>query len=260
MAAAKTPGMATPELTLSTRPTLLDVANVTDGAPGYTLSVDHEYETHLTVPGNKPVPEAGQEKEFETRDDVAHTKPVRFSAYRGLSDQLMRGGVAYSQSELEALFEAGESLFVEQEVQTRLLSPKATDITPTPGTPVTDLRAALGLLQQWIASRYIYQPVITGDALAVSLIKDLKAEDFRTILGVEIGVAAGYGTDGPGAAVAGAGESWLYISGQINIWKGAAGGYNAQDLQANRDLNLVEKRYAASVDGPVAAILVGFKE
>jgi hypothetical protein len=172
----------------------------------------------------------------------------------------MRGGVANAQQELEALFEAGESLLVEEEVQTRLLSPKAVDITPTAGTPVTDLRAALGLLQQWMASRYVYQPVITGNALAVSLIKDLKADDLRTILGVEIGVAAGYGTDGPGTAVAGPGEAWLYISGQINIWKGAAGGYNTQDLQANRDLNLVEKRYAASVDGPVAAILVGFKE
>lgn len=248
----------TPELSPASRPTLLHVANVIDNAPAYVLSVDHKYETFITDPTLNPIPAAGQDKQFEDRDGIDHTTLVRFGAYRGLTDQLMRGGPGYSQSELERLFEAGEPLFVEQEVQSRLLSPKAVDITPTPGTAVTDLRAALGLLQQWMAGQYAFEPVITGNVLAVSLIKDLKAPDLRTITGTRIGVAAGYGTDGPGAAVAAGTEAWLYISGQINIWRGKALAPGAQDLQANRDLNLVEKRYAASVDGPVAAILVGF--
>jgi hypothetical protein len=65
------------------------------------------------------------------------------------------------------------------------------------------------------------------------------------------------GANGPGAAVAAAGQAWIYITGQINIWRGPVEVTEASGLRDNRDLGLAEAQYAASIDGPVAAILVG---
>ncbi|ALY10556.1 hypothetical protein FDH86_gp021 [Arthrobacter phage Tank] len=255
---AGTPGMETPSLAALTRPTVLDVVNVIDGAPGYELFQDHQYETRLTDYDLTDIPDTGTDKEFGKRDDLDHTKPTRFGAYRGLDDQIIRYGAGAA--ELKELFTLGESLFVEEKLQKLVLSPAAVDLTPTPGTPVTNLNAAIGLLEQWIASRYLYRPTILGNLLAINLIADTKPPfDLVTTAKTPIGIAAGFGSDGPGAAVAGAGQAWLYIAGQVNVWRGAIGEpTTAQDLAKNRELHLIERQYAASVDGPVAAILVGF--
>jgi len=244
----------TPALAAATRSTLFDVAYVAEGVPGYALQNPLKYETAFTGPLLADVPPYGTDKEFQTRDEDTETKV--FSTYLGLDDPLLRGAGAGS-AELEALFTAGEALFVERKVQELLLSPEAVDITPTPGTPIKDLKVALGLLEQWIATRYIHQPVITGNLLAVTMITEMQPPKLQTVSATPIGVAAGYGIDGPGAAAATATSAWLYISGQINIWKGQASVTNAPDLKGNRDLSLVEKSYAASIDGPAAAILVG---
>lgn len=255
---AGTPGMDTPSLATLTRPTVLDVINVIDGAPGYTLFQDHQYETLLTDYDLRDIPDSDTEKVFGKRDDVDHTKPTRFGAYRGLDDQMIRYGAGAA--ELKELFTLGESLFVEEKLQKLVLSPAAVDITPTPGTPVTNIKAAVGLLEQWIATRYLYRPTILGNMLAINLIDDTKPPStLDTTAKTPIGIAAGFGSDGPGAAVAGAGQAWLYITGQVNVWRGAVGEpTSARDLVKNRELHLIERQYAASVDGPVAAILVGF--
>lgn len=258
MAAAGIPAIDAPALQKSTRPTLLDSVNVIDNAPGYVFLQEHEYETLLTNPGNADIPAEGVDKVFGNRDDVDNTGIELFGAYRGLDEQLMRG-VGFGGSQVQELFTLGESLFVEDKVQELLLSPAAVDITPTPGTAVTNLKAAIGLLEQWIATRYLYRPTISGNLLAVNLIDDTKPpSSLETTAKTPIAVAAGFGTDGPGSAVAGAGTAWLYIHGQVNVWRGQVQTYPAQDLILNRELTLVERQYAASIDGPVAAILVGF--
>lgn len=248
----------TPVLAPSTRPNLLDAANVIDGAPGYQFLEEHLYETRLVAPDNRDIPAEGEEKVFGDRDGVEHTETKLFGAYRGANEQLMRG-VGYGSSEVGELFTLGEALFVEGKVQELLLNPAATDITPTPGTPVTNIKAAIGLLEQWIATRYLYRPTISGDLLAVNLIEDTKPpSSLETTAKTPIALAAGYGADGPGAVVAAEGQAWLYIHGQVNIWRSATATYPAQDLINNRELHLVERQYAASLDGPAAAILVGF--
>lgn len=246
-----------PALAASVRRTLLDVANVSTDIPGYALYQKLDYEPHILDGANRDAPADDTEKVFDKRTAEDVSLEV-FTAYRGLDEPLLRGAGA-STAELEALFEAGEALFVEDKVQELLLSPSAVDITPTPGTPVKDLDAALGLLEQWIASRYLFRPTISADLLAVSLIqRGRPATMTETVQGTPIASAAGFGADGPGSAVAGPGTAWVYVSGQINIWKGPAKPYNAPDPIHNRDISLVEKSYAVSIDGPVAAILVGF--
>lgn len=246
-----------PELAPIARKTLLDVANVVTGAPEYALQNKLKYEPRILDGANRAVPTDGSDKVFDKRSGT-DVEPKLFTIYRGLDDPLLRG-VGSGQAELEKLFEAGESLYVEARVQELLLSPAAVDITPTPGTALTDLDAALGLLEQWIATRYLYRPTLSANLLAVDLIqRGRPAATTVTVHGTPIASAAGFGSDGPGAAVAGPGQAWLYISGQINVWKGAAAVSNGPDLKKNRDISLVEKSYAVSIDGPVAAVLVGF--
>lgn len=245
-----------PELKPVTRQTLLDVANVITDAPAYALMQALKYQPRIMDGENRPVPAKGEKKVFDKRskDDVT---PELFAAYRGLDESLLNGP-GEGAAELEALFAAGEPMFVEDRVQDLLLNPAAEDITPAGGA-VTNPKAAIGLLEQWIAERFLYQPTLSGNLLATNLIQPGTPYATETMHGAPIASAAGFSNVGPGGVEAGAGQAWLYISGQINIWPGEAGrATSGSNLERNRDLSLAEKSYAVSIDGPVAAILIGY--
>lgn len=247
-----------PELKPVTRKTLLDVANVITDAPAYALQNQLKYEPRIMDGANRLVPEPGEKKIFDKRAGKdSFVTPELFTAYRGLDESLLNG-MGAGAAELEALFAAGEPLFVEEQVQKLLLNPQAEDITPDGGA-MTDAKAVLGLLEQWMATRFLYQPMLSGNLLAINLIQPGVPTITETPHGAPIASAAGYGAEGPGGRVAGPGAAWLYISGQINIWPGKAqAAVSGPNLERNRDLSLVEKSYAASIDGPVAAILIGY--
>lgn len=244
-----------PALKPAPRRTLLDVANVDTSAPGYALQNPLKYLPHLVDGHNLDVPEPGTDKDFEKRSNASRSTEV-FSAYRGL-DQALLLGIDAGQTDLKALFIADEPRFLEEKAQELLLNPNAVDITP--GGAVTNPKAAIGLLEQWIATRYLFAPTIAGDLLAVDLLQPGVPYVTETAHGAPIGSAAGFTKTGPGGTVAGANEAWLYIFGQINFWTSSTpevvGG---PDLYKNRDHSLAEKSYAASIDGPVAAIRIGF--
>lgn len=228
----------------------LDSVNVIDGS-GHQLFEATEYQ--LPLDGfNKDVPEEGVEKDFDDTLDTNTT--VLFQSYRGMDSPLLLGEDA--KGIVESAYDRAESYGVARKVQTLLLSPEAVDITPTPGTPVTNPRLALGLLEQWARDNSTFAPTISGNALAVTLVEDA-IPGLKTIIGTPVVLAAGYGTDGPGAEVAGAGEAWLYIHGRINVWRGPNEAQDATDYRNNRKVALSEGSYAASVDSFVAAILVG---
>lgn len=245
-----------PQLNPTTRQTLLDVANVITDAPPYALMKALKYQPLIMDGANRDVPASSEKKVFDKRTKETVT-PELFTAYRGLNESLLNGQ-GEGAAELEALFAAGEPQFVEAKVQTLLLNPKAENITPASGA-VTSAKAALGLLEQWIAERFLYQPTLSGNLLAANLIQPGSPYVTETMHGAPIASAAGFSATGPDGVVAGAGQAWLYISGQINIWPGKAGAaISASSLERNRDLSLVEKSYGASIDGPVAAILIGY--
>lgn len=243
-----------PELAPVARPDLLATANVVDNAVGYALQNALSYEPRFTDGTLRPVPTDGSAKVFDKRG--ADNETETFTVYRGLDLPLLRG-IDAGKVELEAIFAAGESLYVEAEVQKRLLNPAAVDITPG-GTAVKYGPGALGLLDQWIAPRFLARPTISGDLLATTLVQPGSPYVTATPAGTPIAMAAGYSKTGPGGKVAGATEAWLYVSGQINVWTAPAQIQGGPDLKKNRDLTLAEKSYAVSIDGPVAAILVGF--
>lgn len=233
---------------------LLRVANVIDGAPsgGFHFGIQYEADP---CGQNRVIPAEGEEK---VADQMGETASVGFGQYRMVEDALVTG--ANPEAVVRRLYQNGEAYGVEQGVQEKLLNPLAVNLTPTPGTPVTNMKHALGILEQYAADNYSGLPIIHGNRLAVSLIPDMKAEDdgsLRTIHGTPISNGGGYDAVGPGAANAAAGRAWLYISGQVNIWREPLRVYTANDLKGNRVYTLAEARYLASVECFVAAILVG---
>jgi len=246
-----------PETKDSTRGGLLSVANVIDGGSPYLFVEPQEYQTGFTGT-NREIPADGVDKIFDERPE--NTDTVLFGHYRGIDLELLEGQGVGGPLVREA-FEASEGIAVEEKVQELLLNPIAIDLTPTPGTPFTNLKAALGILEQYAARNYVgKQPTISGNLFTTYLIPELQAKpdgSLSTIHGTPIAAAAGFDGNGPGAAAVADGTGWLYISGQINIWRSALGLYPGLALEKNREVSLVERRYASSVEGFVAAILVG---
>lgn len=209
--------------------------------------------TAKTVPAASTAgPAPAADKVFDT---LTTNETVRFQSYRGLESPVLlnedTGAI------IKATYDRAESYGVGKKVQEKLLSPKAVDLTPVPGTPVTNPRFALGLLEQWARDNSTFAGTISGNALALTLVEDA-IDGMKTILDTPVVLAGGYGADGPGTAVADPGEAWLYIHGRINVWRGPrVTEAEATDYRANRKYALAEGSYAASVDSFVAAILVG---
>lgn len=234
---------------------LLTVANVIE-ATGDQVHFGVTYET-ANCGKNRVIPAEGETKIF---DKTGKVESVGFGQYRGVDFALLTHKDEAAAA-VRAAFEANESYGVESAVQQLLLNPDAVDLTPTPGTPVTSPRLALGLLEQYAKDNYAGRAILHGNSLAIGFIPELQVDGTKlsTIHGTPIANGGGYATEGPGAADADAGTAWLYISGQVNIWRGPLQVYGdpVYDLKDNRQIALAERRYVATLECFVAAILVG---
>lgn len=206
----------------------------------------------VSTAGNAPA----ADKVFD--QSAGYGDSIEFQTYRGIEDALLLGEDPAALA--RDAFSAGESFAVETAVQSLLLNPDAVDLTPVPGTGVTNVKAALGLLEQWIAENYSGKPLLHTNKLGAELIFDriAGADPLTTVNGTPVVSGGGYTTAGPGAVAAGATEAWLYVSGQINLWQGSLTIQSAPKTASNRDFGLAERAYAATNSGPVAAILIGF--
>jgi hypothetical protein len=200
-----------------------------------------------------PVPDVGEDKDFAIFEDAIETDP--FTLYKGVEYAMLLG----EQADVAAAFSAGETYGVEKALQAGVLNDMATDLTPTSGTPVTNIKYAIGVLEQYAADSYAGLPLLHGNRAAVSLMSDFITDTggFKlfTKQGTPIANGGGYGPEGPDTA--GAGEAWLYISGAVTILRGPLDVYPAHNLKGNRTLALAERTYVPVVDSFVAAILVG---
>lgn len=233
---------------------LLSVATVIDSVPAGAVYHGLQYRAD-PCGHNRVVPTDNSDKVFE-QTELIESEQFRF--YRGVEDALLIDNQV--QARAQRLFRASESYGVEAKVQELLFNPVAVDLTPTPGTPVTNMKLALGLLEQYAADNYAGLPMIHGNRLAVSLIPDMTAEPdgkLHTVHMTPVVNGGGYGDAGPGAVTAGAGQAWLYATGNLVIWRGDEVNVGAPNLKGNRDLALTERQYVATVECFVAAVLVG---
>lgn len=244
-----------PKVLLPARGGLLPAANVIRDEADIAAYHGVSYEG-LPAGISREIPAAGTDKAF---DKYVQQQGVLFGVYRGLETPTLMGKP--DTADAKELFGAGETVAVEKAVQRLLLNPKAVDITPTPGTAVKNYKQALGLLQQYAAERYTGLPLLHANRFVTELLPEMVADPEtwiqHTRQGVPLANGGGYGTAGPGARTAAAGAGWLYISGQINIWQGELNLIETTNQYENRNYVLAEATYAASVEGFVAAILVG---
>jgi hypothetical protein len=235
----------------SVRGGLLSVARVID-APREALYLGVKHIEEDTSPP-VPVPGVGVDKSFDVFEDPIESEP--FTLYKGVEYAML----LRDESDVARLFSAGETYGVEKALQAGPLNTLATDLTPTAGTPVTNIKYALGVLEQYAADRYSGLPLLHGNKLAVSLMSDYITDEGNFKLfskqGTPIANGGGYGSAGPDAA--GAGAAWVNISGAVTIMRGPLDIYPASDLKANRALALAERTYVPVVDSFAAAILVG---
>jgi hypothetical protein len=235
----------------SIRGGLLSVARVVD-APREALYLGVKH-VRGDVDPPEPVPSVGVDKTFGIFEAEVESEP--FTLYKGVEyTMLLR-----DEADVAKAFSAGESYGVEKALQAGPLNDLAVDLTPTSGTPVTNIKYAIGVLEQYAADTYTGLPLLHGNKTVVSLMSDFITDTggFKlfTKQGTPIANGGGYGPAGPEAA--GAGEMWLYISGGVTILRGPLDVYPASDLKANRALALAERTYVPVVDSFVAAILVG---
>lgn len=197
----------------------------------------------------------GEEKVFDELPTVTGDK---ITLYRGIDTSLLvQSGVG--DPEVLRAFNASAGYGVEQYTQ-EVLNGLAVDITPTAGTPVTNVKAAVGMLEQWIADRYSGLPLLHANKYGTELMTELsigEGHKLHTPNSTPVANGAGYGPDGPGGLTADPGEAWVYISGPVNIWQGGVEVLEGPALKQNRNLHLAEASYVVTVDGPVAAILIG---
>jgi hypothetical protein len=171
------------------------------------------------------------------------TYPFVVTAYGGVQCESV-GGLGH-QAQIEKAFTTGESVAVEA------------------GGAVKPL-VGLALLEGWMGTHYIGEPVIHTPTAIASLLAGPKyiepqAGTLYTPLGSVVVNGAGYdiANASPSGVAAPAGEKWLYATGTVMVHKGDL---VAPDTQLNRSDNrvytLVERPYVVAVDGPVAAIRV----
>jgi hypothetical protein len=247
-----------PDAVTEARGGLLSVANVIENPDGQLLYQGVQYQQTALTGHNRVVPESGTDKVFDKVEDITSSEP--FSIYRGVEFSMFQQGEAAPTA--KEAFGAGESYAVEQAIRALWLN-AAVDLTPTAGTPVTNMRQAIGLLEQHAAEQYSGQPIIHANRYGTSLLSsdlvDPEQPDFKlfTKQGSPVANGGGYGSVGPNDTAAPAGAAWVFATGQVNIWRGTVHVDEAPVLKDNRWVALAEATYVATVDTFVAAVLIG---
>lgn len=246
-----------PAITGKPRGGLIQVANVIDQTDGVYTYNGVTYESALCGPNRRVPTVEGTEKIF---DITGTNSSVQFGVYRGVEGPIL---THYGDSEraVTEAFNNGESWAVERAIQELVLNTKATDITPTPGTALTNVKEAIGLLEQYAQDNYVGLPLIHGNRIATTIIPDLQVDKdtwrMHTVHGTPIANGGGYYSVGPGRTAA-ARQAWLFVTGQVNIFRGPLRTYgDAPALKQNREFALAERTYSVTIECITAAVLVG---
>ena len=139
------------------------------------------------------------------------------------------------------------------------------DLTPTPGTPVDPVKA-VSLLENWLYARYGLPGVLHVPAVLSAYFDFLwvgNDRDSRGVWQTRMGTKISYGNyagNKPNGQAATAGESWLYITGQVAIWRTADSDLFVTSIAdtlartTNQVTAVMEREYVVTFDCFVAAV------
>lgn len=246
---------------------LYAVANVIDGDPKVGASGFQYLSENCGVASGIDDPacltvEERAEKTFDETSLVTSTDP--FAVYKGVqcvdlteddSDWARRG------------LELTEHIAVEEAVMAQLLA-GATDITPTPGTPVA-VRHGIALLEGIAAANYGGIPILhmARSTATIGFSEYVLEHDasFMVHTGQGALVANGGGYElnlSPAGVAAPEGQAWIYVTGAVTVVRGPVvanrviPGMGDDGGHINIQMALAERMVAASAECIKYAVLV----
>ena len=161
------------------------------------------------------------------------------------------------------MLNSGESRALEKAFwQTTLDATGTTDLTPA---TTTIPEQGLASLELWAADNYGYVPTFHMPRNLASILTTRQAitrqaNHLETNLGSLVAAGAGYSVDtGPNASAPVAGETWMYATGAVQVWRGVAissGPRFAPPGGDNTIKTLVERPYVIGHECILAAIRV----
>lgn len=199
----------------------------------------------------------------KTFDFPSWVNGARFAAYGGVKCMGV-GGNAEMVQEAVQVWERVESRAVEQGLVENVLSETVagTNKTPTPGTAVSP-SLGLAILEEWAAERYagvatLHIPRGVAQSLSQNGAIDTGSTPWRTNVRTKVSAGGGYGlvNKGPNNAAAGAGEYWMWVTGEVVIYRSGVVSQNELHRTNNENIILVERAFITAVDCLVAAVLV----
>lgn len=194
-------------------------------------------------------------------DGFNFVEGVPFGIYHGV-ECFIADDVAERAGRAERSFTLMESHHVEEKLWP-ILADKAVDITPA-GGPVKP-KLALGLLLEYAGSNYPGVPMLHfGRILAPVLVSEKLVEegesDAAAVGGAQYINGTGYTSRiGPDGVDAGPGAVWVYISGQVRLWRTPFVTNEAYYAPKNKHLAITEREYVATVETFVAGIRVSLE-
>lgn len=171
---------------------------------------------------------------------------------------------------------AGEQTTVERVFGTGTFgqSPSLTAATNLGNAAPGQITRAVGMLEDWLYARYglpgvIHAPVIAAEYLKGAHLIELDGNwvsgVWRTALGTKVSFG-NYGNLGPTGQVPVAGDAWIYITGQVAIWRTPDSDLFVPPMgqvinRATNVLNIVmEREYVLAYDCYAAAVQVNLSD
>lgn len=128
----------------------------------------------------------------------------------------------------------------------------ATDLTPA--ACAGGIVAAVAALEGQMAACYAGQGIIHAPAYAAPYLAAAQqfanpaAAQLETVLGTRFVLGGGYTGDGPASEVATDCTFWMYVTPQVDVWRGRLAVPYVQDTTHNSTMAVAEQPYAITVD------------
>jgi hypothetical protein len=195
----------------------------------------------------------GAEKEFDSPNTVGGDP---FAVYRGIECDLFQWE-SYEQRAKDSLA-LSETRGVEEGFRISVLEGDGlADLTPTPGTAIKPVEA-FGILEEYAGNTYSGKPLIHVGRYGATylgksgVIKDQEG-DMVTFQQTPVVNGSGYGR---GTGVPATGRFWVWMTGQVGLWRGPVISNRVPDPRYNTARGIAERIYVAAADCFVVGVLV----
>lgn len=228
------------------------VVDATDPRAAFGIEYQPEACGQASIDVNRCV-DTTTEKDFE--NGIGTVTGTPFTVYKGVECDLF----SYEEVKRRASkgLELGAWRAVEEWTWENLLAVNTTtDLTPA---PVPNLKVGIGLLEAYAAANYGGIATLHMPRSAVSLMYEVHGDPdhLHTLQGTKIANGAGYAANtSPAGVPAGAGEAWLYISGEVLVTRSPVVTADAPMLVNNRSVALAEQVHTVTIECFVAAVRV----